>query len=425
MPRPDSLSLAQARRVAISAQGFGAANVAHLGTRQLSTMARRLGVIQIDSVNVLARAHLLPLFSRLGAYDLAQFQRLYSTKPRRLIEAWAHEASLIPVETWPLLAWRRNTYREYAWGRISEAENTYPGIVDFVLKAVAEHGPLTAAQVHADLVERGHIEHKRKGAGWAGAWNWSVAKRILEYFFWTGEVAAAGRTPQFERLYDLTERVLPPTILNMPIPDDFEAIRALVQIAARAQGIATARDLRDYFRLNSGVGKEYFSAALESLLTAGELQRVSVRGVPGEWYLSAQAKIPRTVNRRALLTPFDPLIWERARLKDLFGVDYRIEIYVPAYKRKHGYYVLPFLDGDLITARVDLKADRQALGGAGVLRVHAAHLEPSIPESEQPGVATRLAISLHELNDWLGLSGIVVAPTGDLAPQLAAKIAGL
>lgn len=427
MPRPDTLSLSQARRIAIAAQGLAAApsaaasSPAAPGLRQLTATARRLGVIQIDSVNVLARAHLMPLFSRLGPYDVALFHRLYSEKPRRLVETWAHEASFVPVETWPLLDWRRRAYREHSWGLISQATAPHPGIVESVRTAIKEDGPLTAAQVHADLLARGKTENTRKDTGW---WNWTAAKRVLEYFFFTGEVSSAGRTPQFERRYDLTERVLPPEVLSKPIPDDLTAVRGLVEIAARAHGVAPARDLRDYFRLNRGVGKEQFAAALESLVAEQILQPVTVQGSAEQWYLHNAARLPRRVNRQTLLSPFDPLIWQRARLKELFGIDYRIEIYTPVHKRTHGYYVLPFLAGDQITARVDLKADRKAKGGAGALIVQAAHAENAVPLADYPEVAAGLGANLRQLADWLGLNEIVVLPRGQLAVALAGEVAG-
>jgi len=421
-----TITQAQARRIAIAAQGLAKqpdqnGNTSNI--RQLNSAAQKMGVIQIDSVNVLARAHLMPLFSRLGPYDEAAFHQLYSAAPRRWIETWAHEASFIPVETWPLLEWRRRSHRENPW-RWLQVRDQYPELENVIRQIIDDAGPLTAAQIHTELRGRGAVaeqQKEHKGTGW---WNWSASKRVLSHLFLTGEVASAGRTPQFERQYDLTTRVLPPAICQAPIPDDQTAIRQLVEIAARSNGIATKKGLQDYFRLsNNGWQKTYFELALAELVSEGTLTPVKVREKPNvEWYLHRDAKRPRHPNRTTLISPFDPLIFERTRLLDLFNVDYRLEIYTPAHKRVHGYYSLPFLDGDQITARVDLKADRKAKaagdGGDGVLIVQATHAEPHTPTADYDGVASRLAEALSELATWLKLGGIVVKPVGNLAASL-------
>ncbi len=419
---PESLSLSQARRLALAAQGLhrprpltpsaSSSDGGGPGLRQVTAAVRRLGLLQIDSVNVLARAHLMPLYSRLGPYDVGHLDRLHSRAPRRLVEAWAHEASFVPVEKWPLLEWRRRNFRDHAWGSIASAAEQYPAELASVRAILAEHGPVTASQVHALLEEHALAPSKEE---WG--WNWSAAKRVLEHLFATGEVVSAGRNAQFERLYDLPERALPPQVLNAPAVPDDAAIRALVEHSARAHGVATVRDLRDYYRLRRGITNTLVPAAVADLVEEGVLVPVDVGGLRGPWYRHRDAVLPRRATGATLLSPFDPLVFERSRLEELFGTTYRIEIYVPAHKRVHGYYVLPFLEGEAITARVDLKADRRAAGG-GVLRVQASHGEPGAT-SETPD---RLAAELWTLAGWLGLTDVVVAPVGDLAPALDAAL---
>jgi uncharacterized protein YcaQ len=327
------------------------------------------------------RAHELPPFSRLGPYPRDLLTRAAGTAPRRLFEYWGHEASLLPVELQPLLRWRMQRAADDAWGGMRRIAREQPGLVERVLEEVRARGPLAAS----DLAD----ERPRRSGPW---WDWSDAKRAMEYLFWSGQVTAARRTTSFERLYDLPERVLPRAILATPTPTVEDAQRELVRVAARATGVAAERDLRDYFRLPTADAR----ARVAELVEAGELVPVEVEG----WgrtqaFLHREARVPRRVDARALVGPFDSLVWERSRVERLFGLRFRIEIYVPAPRRVHGYYVLPFLLGDRLIARVDLKADRRA----GVLRVPAAHAEPGAPAHTHEA----LRAELHALAAWLGL----------------------
>lgn len=424
--RPDgTLSLSQARRVALRAQGLDRLRAQRSGpatVRQFQQVVDRVGLLQIDSVNVLARAHLMPTFSRIGPYDPTLLDRASGRAPRRLVETWAHEASYVPPETYAMLGWRRRAYQEYAWGAISEVPLRHSPLVADIRSMIAADGPLTAREVHAHI----EAEHPRPRTEWG--WNWTAAKRVLEYLFFTGEVASARRNPQFERCYDLTERVLPPQVLAAPEPDEDDAVRALVEIAARAHGVASERCLLDYFRIKGPRARR----AVLALVEDGTLVPVQVEGWPRPVYLHAGADLPRRATGRALLSPFDPLVFERRRLEELFGLRYRIEIYVPEAQRVHGYYVLPFLRGERLSALVDLKADRRA----GVLRVFAAHAtEPSGGGRAHPAgddgvvaVADDLAAELRLLAGWLGLDDVAVrdkdgAPRGSLAPVLIGALA--
>src|SRR5918998_1554478 len=353
----ERLPAALARRIALAAQGFGAPRAAGpVGVRQLSRMVDRLAVVQIDSVNVLSRSHYLPAFSRLGNYPRAALDDL-TARRHAVFEYWAHEASFLPVRLHPFLRWRMAAAEQHAWGNMVRLQRERPGFVAEVLDRVRVEGPLKAGDL---------LQGRRERSG--EMWDWHEGKVALEWLFFTGQVTATHRTTSFEKVYDLTERVLPAAVLEVPTPDPADAIRELVRTASRALGVATERDLRDYFRLAPAAARR----AVAELADAGELQPVEVAGWGAPAWLDPAARRPRWIRARALLSPFDSLIWERPRVERIFGFRYRLEIYTPAAKRVHGYYVLPFLLGDRLVARVDLKADRKA----GVLRVQAAYAEP-------------------------------------------------
>jgi uncharacterized protein YcaQ len=397
MPSRERLSSAEARRVALVAQGFGGPRAGGpVGGHALRRVLRRIGLVQIDSVNVLVRAHYLPLFSRLGAYDTAVLDRAAHHAPRRLFEYWGHEASLLPVELHPLLRWRMERASADAWDGMRRINRERPELLERLVEDVRARGPISASELADEAAPR------RTGP-W---WDWSDVKRGLEFLFWSGRLTSARRRG-FERLYDLPERALPRAVLALPTPSVEDAQRELVRVAARALGVAAERDLRDYFRLPATETR----TRIAELVEAGELLPVSVEGWRTQGYLDPAARVPRRVGACALVGPFDSLVWERDRTERLFGFRYRIEIYVPKPKRVHGYYVLPFLLGDRLVARVDLKADR----AAGVLRVQAAHREPAAP----PDTAGALREQLHALAGWLGLGGVEVVPSGDLARALS------
>ena len=358
-------------------------------------------MLQLDSVNVFLRAHYMPVYSRLGPYDRARLDRIAGHGDgridRRLVEYWAHEASLVPLEFHPLLRWRMADVDREAWGSISRVAREQPDLVADTLELVAREGPIRARDTGAvrGPPRPGHM------------WNWHEGKVALEHLFFTGQVAAARRV-NFERLYDTAERVIPASIRERPTPSPADAQRELVRVAARALGVATEPDLGDYFRLPRRDSK----ARVAELVTAGELTPVDVDGWDAPAYLWPDARRPRRLHARALLSPFDSLIWFRPRTERLFGFRYRIEIYTPAAKRIHGYYVLPFLLGDRLVARVDLKSDRTR----GALLVQGAFAEPGI---DVDYVAGELAEELGEIAGWLGLTQVVVAKRGDLANELA------
>ncbi len=401
-----------ARRTALHAQGLARPRPREPATsRQVLAVVQRLGLLQIDSVNVFARAHLMPAYSRLGPYSPAVLDDAAGRHPRRLVEAWAHQASFVPVGTYRLLGWRHRAYRDEAWGIIRDVPLRHAAVVDDVRALLRERGPLTSAALHAELA----AEHPRAPATDWG-WNWTVAKRVVEFLFFTGEVTSAGRTASFERRYDLVERVLPRAVREAPEPSDQDAVRDLVARSAQALGVADVVGLADYFRLR----RSRVEPAVRDLVDAGVLEPVLVAGL-GRAFRHRDARTPRAARARALLSPFDPLVFERRRLEALFGLRYRIEIYTPAARRVFGYYVLPFLLGDRLPALVDLKADR----ADGVLRVAAAHRsvearpEPPVPE---PLLAEELAGELWRAAGWLGLGDVVVEPRGDLAAPLAAAV---
>jgi len=381
-----SLSLAQARRLALSAQGFGKSPARPPTLATLERMLQRLGVVQIDSVNALVRSHYLPLFSRLGDYpaDLLDQLAWGKRRQRRLFEYWGHEASLLPLELYPLMRWRmahaadgKGIYRQLAaFGRDRRE------VIDRVLAAVRERGALGA----------GSLSTREERAGpW---WDWSEEKHALEWLFAAGEVTVAGRRG-FERLYDLPERVLPAAILDQAQPSEAEAHQGLLLHAAGALGVATEQDLRDYFRLSPQQSK----AALAVLVEDGRLQACAVQGWKQPAYVAGVSRIPRRIEASALLSPFDSLVWARDRTERLFDFRYRLEIYTPAHKRVYGYYVLPFLHDGRIAARVDLRAER----AHGRLAVHAVH-EEAMGLDEEGYLA--LAASLLRMASWLGLAQV-------------------
>ena len=393
-----ALDRAQARRIALAAQGFADRRHATPTLRTFSRTLARTGVLQIDSVNVLQRAHYMPLYSRMGAYDTALLQRAAEQAPRRIVEYWAHVAAFMPVELWPVMQHRMRGYRErgHAWS----ATRPDPKLIASLLDEVRERGPSTARDLDDGL--------PRAKTHWG--WNWSATKQALEYLFASGELAVAGRNGAFERLYDLPERVLPAAVLAQPVPDDATAHVELVRRAAISHGVATEACLRDYYRMHHGQSRP----ALAALVEAGELLPVRVEGWARPAFLHRDARVPRRIDARALLSPFDPVVWERERTERLFDFRYRIEIYVPEHLRSHGYYVLPFLLGDRIVARVDLKAERRA----GMLVVRSAHVEPQAPEA----TAAELAEELLQLAGWLGLPRLQVERRGGLARALRAEI---
>ena len=400
VPAPERLSLRAARRVALAAQGFADPRpTGPVGRRHLRRVLGRTALLQLDSVNVFERAHHLPLYSRLGPYDTRLLHRTAYVH-RELFEYWGHEASLLPVSTQPLLRWRMAQAAAglEGWGRTRRIAQEQPAFVQPVLQRIREEGPATAGELH---------EGERPTGPW---WDWSLTKVAVEHLFWSGQLTTSTRRG-FTRVYDLPERVLPAAVLEAPTPSVEDAQRELVRIAARAHGVATERDLRDYFRLAVADA----AAAVASLVAAGELLPVEVEGWRGPAYLWPGSRVPRRVAASALLSPFDPLVWERSRTSRLFGFDYRIEIYVPEPQRVHGYYVLPFLHDEGLRARVDLKSDRKA----GVLRVMASWLEPG---SDADAVASALGLELRRAAHWQGLPDVVVEPRGDLAPALVSAL---
>jgi hypothetical protein len=393
-------SRAEARRIALGAQALDAPRRGPSTRAALLRTVDRLGVLQIDAVNVLVRAHYVPLYSRLGPYAQERLDDAAYGRTRSLFEYWGHQASLLPVSLQPLFRWRMqkagSLEQIYAGlARFVRARRSY---VDSVLEEVRERGALRAGELTSSVPRTG---------GW---WGWSDAKRALEFLFWAGLVTTRSRK-NFERIYDLTERVLPPEIVAAPTPSIEDAHRELVRISARALGIATEDDLADYFRLRLGDVRPRIAELVEErVLTA-----VLIEGITKPTYLVAGAKLPREATGRAILSPFDPLVWHRARTHRLFDFHYRISIYTPEHLRKHGYYVLPFLDGDALAARVDLKAARDS----STLLVQSVHLEPG---SDMKKTAASLAAELREVATWLGLERVKVTKRGTLAKALGKEI---
>ncbi|WP_239451984.1 winged helix-turn-helix domain-containing protein [Frondihabitans sp. PAMC 28766] len=400
------VSPAQARRIALAAQGFGTGGLGSDGaggpvpaTRQLNLMIDRLGLVQIDSVNVFERSHYLPLFARLGAYDRTLLDRLTFAASGRYTEYWAHEAAFLPVASWPLWRWKMAEYRDYYTSDADTWASANGPMLEWLLAELRASGPLQASAIE-------HESNVRQGP-W---WGWSDVKRGLEVLFRTGRVVSAGRT-RFERTYGLPEQILPASVLDTTI-SRADAHRELMLHAAKAHGIGTVSDLADYFRLKTVDA----TAALRDLDEAGEIERVEVPGWKRPTFVHRDAKLPRRIQADALLSPFDPIVWERSRAERMFGFHYRIEIYTPQPKRVFGYYVLPVLQDDALVGRVDLKSDRQA----GILRVQAAWHE----EGQRVDVE-RLAALLGRTAAWQGLGAVEVVDRGDLAPALAAGVRAL
>ncbi|MEQ7007494.1 crosslink repair DNA glycosylase YcaQ family protein [Actinopolymorpha sp. B17G11] len=393
------LSAAAARRIALAAQGFLDPRPAgRVDARHIQRVVNRVGYLQLDALNVLCRMHYATLFGRLGPYPRRLLDRLAwgDGRQRALFEYWGNAATLLPVSMHPLFRWRMKRAAEQEWSGSARIAQLPAGYVREVLAVVAERGPISAGEIGT--------EGRRPGGG--GMFNWSHAKVALEWLFITGQVSIAAR-PHFTRMYDLTERVLPPEVLAMPTPTEEDAQRELIRLAARALGVATAADLRNHWFLPASESK----VLVASLVEAGELLPVRVEGWRGPAYVWHQARIPRRVHVRTLLSPFDPVFGGQLRCPRLFQFDHHIEFYKPKEKRVYGYFVLPFLLGDRPVGRVDLRADRTG----SALVVQAAHAEPGVDEAE---VAAELAVELRHMADWLGLDRIVVTGRGSLGSAL-------
>jgi uncharacterized protein YcaQ len=400
------LSKAEARWLALASLGFGAKKPARAGAAHVRATARRLSAIQIDSVNVLARAHYLPTFSRYGPYSMSALDDLAHRK-RELFEYWGHAACFLPVELYPLMRWRMESQME-GWAAL---ERTRKDFVEAVYRELAEKGPLSA----------GEISFGGKSTGpW---WGWSDGKLALEILFNQGRVAVAGRR-NFERMYDLPERVFPKTVLEAKTVDVRDAKKELLVRATRAMGVGTAKDIMQYFHIDAWWDRQSVNGRrapgkthllFDELVEAGRLERIRVEGWTPPAYVVPDAKVPKTIETRAIVSPFDPIMWERKWTKAVFDFSYQIEIYVPAPKRIYGYYVLPFLLGDRFAARVDLKADRKT----SRLLVHSAHLEAG---HDAATVAAALASELRSVATWLSLESFRVGSKGNLARALKRAI---
>ncbi len=400
------LSAAQARRTAVAAQGLSAALPAQSPVYNRGHLRRavdRIGLLQIDSVNVLARAHFLPLFARLGEYPVELLTTAaWSRRPadRLLLETWAHVASLVPIELQPMLRWRQALFLDGPWSSAARLRAEYPGFLERVLGVVRDAGPVSAGEIEKVL--------EAPGKGKPGWWEWSTTKTACEYLFAIGAIGTAFRRG-FERVYDVMERILPAQVEQAPTPAEWDAKRALMALSARSHGIGTAGDLADYYRIRNDDAKR----ALAELTEEGVVIPVTVQGWRETAYLHRDARLPRKVGGRALLCPFDPLIWERVRTERLFDFRYRIEIYTPLEKRVYGYYVFPLLVDDRLVGRFDLKADR----ATGRLLVQAAWCEAGVV----PGVVADAAIvELDRMARWLGLAEVAIMPRGNLHAELVA-----
>ena len=390
------LTSGQARRVALAAQGIGVFDRDRPVTlRQMQQIIDAVAQFQIDSVNVMVRAQLMPAFARLGAYDVSLLTRAIAQ--RRLFEYWGHAASLIDIDLYPALRFRMA--EAHPWSGVRELVAKNHGAGDELLEAIRQRGPSTASELNPDTLPRPR--------GW---WNWSDTKTLLEWLFHIGRVTVVRRNNSFERIFDLTERVLPAAAVAAPPLDRRQSHMVLARRAMQALGVATARSVAEYFRTNLAETKQ----AMAVLSDAGEIIPADVAGAVEPMWLWAQARRPRAIAACALVSPFDSLAFDRRRLRELFGVDYTIGLYTPVAQRTRGYYAYLFVLDDSFAARVDLKADRQA----GVLRVQGAWLEPDVtmPVSR---VGTELASDLHRLAQWQGLTDITVEPVGDLSADLA------
>ncbi len=406
MPARLELSAAEARRLALGSLGFGARRPVRAGASHVRATAARLSAIQIDSVNVLARAHYLPTFSRYGPYPMSALDDLVHRR-RELFEYWGHAACFLPIDLYPLMRWRMEGQR-HAWQGVTGKRRT---LMEAVYREVVERGPIAAGELS--------IGGKSKGP-W---WGWSDGKEALEVLFREGRVAVAGRR-NFERLYDIPQRVLPSALLDAaPVPEA-EAKKALIVRAARAMGVGTARHIAQYFHIDAWWDRRWVNgrrapantgALFDELVEERRLVRVGVEGWKQPAYIVSGARIPRSIDVRAIASPFDPVLWERKWTKAIFGFDYQIEIYVPAPKRIYGYYVLPFLFGDRFAARVDLKADRKA----STLMVHAAYVEPGFDPRR---LAAALSDELRSVAAWLSLERFALGEKGNLARALKTEL---
>lgn len=396
------LSAAQARRVALAALGFGKPRPASPDRRHVRRVIDTLGLLQLDFVNVLVPAQQLVLFSRVGAYDRDRLRDVVYGSGH-YTEQWAHEASIVPMDAWPLLEHRRKNYRPWPNNPILKLPCKGRDYLADVVAIVRERGAVCSSDLPA-------VDGPKRRPG---DWHRSVPRWALEYHFGCGNLAVADRLPNFQRIYDLPERVIPAKHLERRLADA-DARRELLRHAARSLGIATAHDLADYYRMSARDAMPH----IPDLVAAGEITEVRVEGWREAGYLHRDARVPRQIEARALLSPFDPVAWYRPRTERLFDFHYRIEIYVPAAQRRWGYYVLPFLLGDRLVARVDLKADRKR----SRLLVQAAHAEPDI---DRGATCDALALELRELGAWLDLERVVVGRRGDLAQELRNAVSGL
>jgi uncharacterized protein YcaQ len=406
----NSLSLKQARRIALAAQGFlpqtGGVKRHSLrrhSDRHFDQIMERIAPLQLDSVNVLDRAHYLTLFARLGTYDKQKADKIFHTpkhNPRRYFEYWGHEASLMPMDLYPAFQWRmeRAQRGEGVWRSLRRFAREKHDVIEAVYSLIEKEGPLSSSQVRQIL----EPDRPRKSGGW---WGWSGTKLAVEYLFWCGRIASAGRE-KFQRYYDVPERVIPTDILNIPALNEQEACVRLMELSAKAHGVGTEKDFRDYFRLDAKQSK----LAMETLLEEGIIELVEVQGWKDLAFLYKEAVLPSRANCQTLLAPFDSLIWFRERTERLWGCHYRIEIYVPQPKRVYGYYVLPYLQGDQITARLDLKANRQT----GRLQIQASHLEPG---AKQDKVLADLIPELRKMAEWQGLQDLEINGQGFITPE--------